>query len=396
MVWSPLAGGFLSGKFGRDQAGERRRPARRVRLPARRQGDAPTLLDVLREVAEARGVGGARRARVAAAPAGRDQRHHRREEAEQLATTWRHRAALSPERAGPPGRAPAGCRRVSRLDAGPPGRGADKAARRRAATRPDAGADNVRQRKKVSSLPARRRGSAPRRCACMRTAAGTSSSTFRATRRRRKRSPASAARSAPKRSWCAPMSRRCRVPSPRRRSRAALGPRRRARQQCRHTKFVAPGDLDGLDAGDFQRIYGVNVVGAYQIVRALAPMLGRARGRGRQRLLDRLDHGHRLFAGVHGKQGRAQCAHRRPRARARPAGARQRDRAGPGRDALDAAGARRRALRAAVQGYRARAALDAVVTPEDVAEAAWFLGASAAKTTGEVLLLDGGLRLTRG
>ena len=49
-----------------------------------------------------------------------------------------------------------------------------------------------------------------------------------------------------------------------------------------------------------------------------------------------------------------------------------------------------------VAGYRARAALDAVISPEDVAEAAWFLGASALKTTGEVLLLDAGLRITRG
>lgn len=49
-----------------------------------------------------------------------------------------------------------------------------------------------------------------------------------------------------------------------------------------------------------------------------------------------------------------------------------------------------------VQGYKARAALDAVIVPEDVADAAWWLGAGAAKTTGEVLLLDAGLRLTRG
>jgi NAD(P)-dependent dehydrogenase (short-subunit alcohol dehydrogenase family) len=51
---------------------------------------------------------------------------------------------------------------------------------------------------------------------------------------------------------------------------------------------------------------------------------------------------------------------------------------------------------ATVQTYRARAALDAVIAPEDVAEAAWFLGVKAAKTTGEVLLLDAGYRLTRG
>lgn len=36
------------------------------------------------------------------------------------------------------------------------------------------------------------------------------------------------------------------------------------------TKFVDHADLDGLDAADFQRIYGVNVIGAYQMVRAVA------------------------------------------------------------------------------------------------------------------------------
>ena len=49
-----------------------------------------------------------------------------------------------------------------------------------------------------------------------------------------------------------------------------------------------------------------------------------------------------------------------------------------------------------VQSYRAIAALDAVIAPDEVAEAAWFLGVKATKTTGEVLLLDAGLRLTRG
>ena len=53
------------------------------------------------------------------------------------------------------------------------------------------------------------------------------------------------------------------------------------------------------------------------------------------------------------------------------------------------------AYAAMVERYRARATLDAVITPEDVAEAAWYLGVKAAKTTGEVLLLDAGLRLRR-
>ncbi|MCY4183308.1 MAG: SDR family oxidoreductase [Gammaproteobacteria bacterium] len=39
------------------------------------------------------------------------------------------------------------------------------------------------------------------------------------------------------------------------------------------TKFVAHDNLDGLDAADFQRIYGVNVIGVYQMTRAARPFL---------------------------------------------------------------------------------------------------------------------------
>jgi 3-oxoacyl-[acyl-carrier protein] reductase len=45
------------------------------------------------------------------------------------------------------------------------------------------------------------------------------------------------------------------------------------------TKFCAHDDLDGLSAEDFQRIYGVNTVGAYQMARAVAPAMRRG-GRG--------------------------------------------------------------------------------------------------------------------
>lgn len=48
-----------------------------------------------------------------------------------------------------------------------------------------------------------------------------------------------------------------------------------------------------------------------------------------------------------------------------------------------------------VKSYKSVAALEDVIQPEDVADAAWWLGAGAAKTTGEVLLLDAGLRLTK-
>jgi 3-oxoacyl-[acyl-carrier protein] reductase len=45
------------------------------------------------------------------------------------------------------------------------------------------------------------------------------------------------------------------------------------------TKFANHADLEALSAEDFQRIYSVNVVGSYQMVRACAPAMKKA-GRG--------------------------------------------------------------------------------------------------------------------
>ena len=39
------------------------------------------------------------------------------------------------------------------------------------------------------------------------------------------------------------------------------------------TKFVDQGDLEGVSADDFQRLYAVNVIGPYQMARAAAPAL---------------------------------------------------------------------------------------------------------------------------
>ena len=41
------------------------------------------------------------------------------------------------------------------------------------------------------------------------------------------------------------------------------------------TKFAAAADLDALDAEDFQRLYAVNVIGPYQMIRACAPAMKR-------------------------------------------------------------------------------------------------------------------------
>jgi 3-oxoacyl-[acyl-carrier protein] reductase len=45
------------------------------------------------------------------------------------------------------------------------------------------------------------------------------------------------------------------------------------------SKFVAHDDLEGLSAEDFQRIYAVNVIGPYQMTRAVAPAM-KAQGAG--------------------------------------------------------------------------------------------------------------------
>src|SRR5271169_3140359 len=41
------------------------------------------------------------------------------------------------------------------------------------------------------------------------------------------------------------------------------------------TKFAQHQDLDALDAADFQRIFGVNVIGSFQMTRAVVPAMQR-------------------------------------------------------------------------------------------------------------------------
>jgi 3-oxoacyl-[acyl-carrier protein] reductase len=163
------------------------------------------------------------------------------------------------------------------------------------------------------------------------------------------------------------------------------------------TKFVALKDLDGLEADDFQRIYAVNVIGAYQMTRALAPLLRRRPGSGIvniSSIASMMGIGSSLaYMASKGALnamtiGLARALGPEIRVNAIAPGLVEtpwlQQGLGPERYAQS------------VQGYKARAALDAVIAPDDVADAAWWLGAGAAKTTGEVLLLDAGLRLTRG
>ena len=164
------------------------------------------------------------------------------------------------------------------------------------------------------------------------------------------------------------------------------------------TKFVALKDLEGLDAEDFQRIYAVNVIGAFQMSRALSSLLRRG-GLPAAGIVN--------ITSIAGSMGvGSSLAYMASKGALNALTAGLARALGPAVRVNGIApglvetpwlqqgmGAER--YQAAVQAYKARAALEAVITPEDVAEAAWWLGAGAAKTTGEVLLLDAGLRLTK-
>ncbi len=163
------------------------------------------------------------------------------------------------------------------------------------------------------------------------------------------------------------------------------------------TKFVALKNLGGLDADDFQKIYAVNVIGAYQMSRALAPMLALNAGAGIVNISS--------IAGSMGVGSSLAYMASKGALNALTAGlarslgpAIRVNAIAPGLVETpwlqQGLGEKRYAQ--TVEGYKARAALDAVMSPDDIAEAAWWLGAGAAKTTGEVLLVDAGLRLTRG
>lgn len=163
------------------------------------------------------------------------------------------------------------------------------------------------------------------------------------------------------------------------------------------TKFVPLQDLEGLNADDFRSIADVNVVGTFQMTRAFAPLLRKhpvtgvvnvssvASMLGRGSSIAYMASKGAINAMTFGL-ARALGPHIRVNAIA------------PGLVETpwlqNGLGAERYA--ASIKSYKELAALGEVISAEDVAETVWYLGASAAKTTGEVLLVDAGLRLTKG
>ncbi len=162
------------------------------------------------------------------------------------------------------------------------------------------------------------------------------------------------------------------------------------------TKFVALKNLDGLDAEDFQAIYAVNVVGAFQLARALAPLLAQPPGGAIVNISSVASMMGRGSSIAYMASKGALNAMTVGLARALAPAIRV-NAIAPGLVETpwlqNGMGAERYARH--VKDWTDKAALEQTIQPEDVADAAWWLGAGAAKTTGEVLLLDAGFRLTK-
>jgi NAD(P)-dependent dehydrogenase (short-subunit alcohol dehydrogenase family) len=162
------------------------------------------------------------------------------------------------------------------------------------------------------------------------------------------------------------------------------------------TKFVALKDLAGLDAADFQRIYAVNVVGAFQMSRALVPLLKENPGSAIVNVSS-IASKNAIGSSIAYMASKG-ALNSMTTALAKSLGPHIRVNAVlPGmvdspwlRNGL---GTERYA--AAQQNYEANATLAALVTPDEVAEAIFYLAASATKTTGEFQLIDGGRYLGR-
>jgi 3-oxoacyl-[acyl-carrier protein] reductase len=164
------------------------------------------------------------------------------------------------------------------------------------------------------------------------------------------------------------------------------------------TKFAAHPDLDALDEADFQRLYSVNVIGAFQMVRAVAAPL-KASGYGTvvnvSSIAGILGIGSSIaYAASKGalntmtrSLARALAPHIRVNAVC------------PGFVAsswfVRAFGAETAARLA--DDHRKTVPLDRVAEPEDIADIiAFFAGPASRHVTGETLLADAGLHLTVG
>jgi 3-oxoacyl-[acyl-carrier protein] reductase len=162
------------------------------------------------------------------------------------------------------------------------------------------------------------------------------------------------------------------------------------------TKFVDLSDLDGLNAEDFHRIYGVNLIGPFQMIRAFASLLNDAQSAAVVNVssIAPLIGGGSSLAYIASKG----ALNALTLTLARVMGPRIRlNVVAPGMvDSpwlKNGLGAERFA--AMLSSYESASALNSLVSPGEVAETIYYLGAVAAKTTGEVHVVDGGRRAGR-
>jgi 3-oxoacyl-[acyl-carrier protein] reductase len=157
------------------------------------------------------------------------------------------------------------------------------------------------------------------------------------------------------------------------------------------TKFVAAKDLDGLSAQDFHDIYAVNVVGAYQMIRAFAPLMAKHPGAGIVNVSSTaaiMGSGSSIaYMASKGALNAMTFAMARALAPAIRVNA-----VGPGivETPWLQNGIGQERYDATRKAYTDVTPLAATVLPEDVADACYWLCTGAAKTTGEFILVDSG------
>lgn len=157
------------------------------------------------------------------------------------------------------------------------------------------------------------------------------------------------------------------------------------------TKFVAAANLEGLSGQDFHDIYDVNVVGAYQMIRALAPLMKRCPGAGIVNVSS--------VASVSGLGSSVAYMASKGALNAMTFGLARVlapevriNAVGPGMVETpwlqNGLGAER--YETMRQMYMKSTPLSDTIQPEDVADACFWLCDGARKTTGEFMLIDGG------
>lgn len=163
------------------------------------------------------------------------------------------------------------------------------------------------------------------------------------------------------------------------------------------TRFIAHTDLAALDAAEFQRTYDVNVIGAYQMVRACSEAL-RLSGQGSivniTSIGGVLGRGSSMaYAASKGALNTLTLALARslaPQVRVNAIAPGFVDGGLPARVLGTAEHAQALALQTTAS------VLKRVSQPEEVAALAWFLCTQAPGMTGEVLMMDNGLHLNAG